>query len=187
VRFAAAALSLAALFAVTAVQAQQTPGDTSDKAQAAAPEASVEAATPPPLAIAPAAVPPGVPAGIWLLPLNAAVQIYDCGGLLCGRIAWLQRPRNPEGQLAVDKKNPDPALRPRPLCGMVVLWGLRPAGLDRWSGGWLYNPHDGITYRVNGEFRGADTLVVRIYLGFPLFGQTSIWQRVPRLSSEGWC
>jgi uncharacterized protein (DUF2147 family) len=178
---------LAALFAVTAAQAQETPDGASAKVQAAAPEADVGTVTPPPPAIALVPVPPGVPAGIWLLPQKAAVQIYDCGGLLCGRVAWLQRPRNPEGQLVIDKKNPDPALRLRPLCGMVVLWGLRPAGPDRWNGGWLYNPDDGTTYRVNGEFRGADTLVVRIYLGFPLFGQTSIWQRVPRLSSEGWC
>ena len=33
----------------------------------------------------------------------------------------------------------------------------------------------------------TDTIVTRIYLGVPFFGQTRTLQRVPRLSSEGWC
>jgi uncharacterized protein (DUF2147 family) len=142
---------------------------------------------PPPPAIASLAPPPGVPAGVWLLPLNAAVQVYACEGLLCGRIVWMQRSRNEDGVPVRDGKNPDPALRPRPLCGLTLLWGLKPVAPDHWANGWLYNPHDGATYRINGAFRDADTLVVRIYRGIPLFGQTSVWRRVPRLSSEGWC
>jgi uncharacterized protein (DUF2147 family) len=143
--------------------------------------------TPPPPTIAPLPAPPGAPQGIWLLALKAAVQVYDCQGLLCGRIVWLAHARNADGQLVRDKKNPDAALRQRPLCGQTVLWGLKRDGVDRWTNGWLYNPHDGTTYRVAGQFRGQDTLVVRIYLGVPIFGQTSIWRRVPQLSSEGWC
>lgn len=146
-----------------------------------------EIPTPPPPTIAPLPAPPGVPEGVWLLPLKAAVQVFDCQGLLCGRIVWLAQARSADGQLVLDEKNPDPALRQRPLCGQTVLWDLKPDGADHWASGWLYNPRDGTTYRVMGQFRGPDTLVARIYLGIPLFGQTSIWQRVPRLSSEGWC
>ena len=57
----------------------------------------------------------GVPQGVWLIDNEVAVQIFDCGKLLCGRILWLLVPRNPEGQLVRDKKNPQPALRQRPL------------------------------------------------------------------------
>jgi len=149
--------------------------------------AETDIPTPPPTTIEPLPAPPGVPEGIWLLPLSAAVQIFDCQGLLCGRIVWLAYARSADGQLALDKKNPDEALRQRPLCGQTVLWGLTPQGVDHWKDGWLYNPHDGTTYRITGQVRGPDTLVARIYLGIPLFGETSIWQRVPRLSSEGWC
>lgn len=62
-----------------------------------------------------------VPGGVWLIDGKAAVQIFDCGGLLCGRILWLQTPRDPQGQLNRDKNNPDPALRQRRLCGLTVL------------------------------------------------------------------
>jgi hypothetical protein len=35
-----------------------------------------------------------IPQGVWLIDGKAAVQIFDCGGLLCGRILWLQTPRD---------------------------------------------------------------------------------------------
>ncbi len=128
-----------------------------------------------------------IPDGVWLMASKVAVQIYDCDGLLCGRIVWLQHPRDAAGQLVRDKKNPDPALQQRPLCGQTILWGLQPAGPDHWKGGWLYNPDDGKTYRVRAELRSADTILARIYLGIPLFGENRTLTRVPRLSSEGWC
>ncbi|HWF76089.1 MAG TPA: DUF2147 domain-containing protein [Caulobacteraceae bacterium] len=170
--------SFALLMAFATAQAQQTPASTG---------AATGIPTPPPPTIAPLPAPPGIPEGIWLLPLNAAVQIFDCQGRLCGRIVWLAHARSADGQLALDKRNPDETLRQRPLCGQTVLWGLKPEGVDHWTDGWLYNPHDGNTYRVKGEFRGPDTLVARIYRGIPLFGETLTWRRVPRLSSEGWC
>ena len=46
---------------------------------------------------------------------------------------------------------PDPKLRQRPLCGLTILWGLRPNGAGHWSNGWLYDPHDGHTYNVTAE------------------------------------
>ena len=41
---------------------------------------------------------------------------------------WLSRPRTPAGQPDVDRLNPDPGLRPRPLCGLTIIWGLRDIG-----------------------------------------------------------
>jgi hypothetical protein len=107
--------------------------------------------------------------------------------LLWGRIIWLQTARDIAGQLASDKKNPDPAFRQRLLCGLTILQGLRPAGLDHWNSGSLYNPDDGVTYRVSAELRSADVFVALIYLGVALFGETKTLLRVPRLRSEGWC
>ena len=34
-----------------------------------------------------------VPEGVWLVDGEAAVQIFACNSLLCGRIRWLQAPR----------------------------------------------------------------------------------------------
>jgi uncharacterized protein (DUF2147 family) len=129
-----------------------------------------------------------VPDGAWLIDgTGGAVQIFDCDGVLCGRIIWLWTARDIAGRPASDKKNPEPAFRQRLLCGLTILQGLQPAGLDHWNSGSLYNPDDGVTYRVSAELRSADVFVARIYLGVPLFGETKTLLRVPRLRSEGWC
>jgi uncharacterized protein (DUF2147 family) len=134
------------------------------------------------------AVPAMVTDGAWFIDgTGGAVQIFDCSGLLCGRIIWLRTVRDTAGRLTSDKKNPDPAFRQRLLCGLTILQGLQPAGLDHWNSGSLYNPDDGGTYRVSAELRSADVVVARIYLGVPLFGETRTLLRVPRLRSEGWC
>src|SRR4029077_17675962 len=100
---------------------------------------------------------------------------------------WLWTARDIAGRPASDKKNPDPAFRQRLLCGLTILQALQAAGLDHWNSGSLYNPDDGTTYRVSAELRSADVFVARIYLGVPLFGETKIMLRVPRLRSEGRC
>jgi uncharacterized protein (DUF2147 family) len=128
------------------------------------------------------------PQGTWLIDdASAAVQISDCGGTLCGRIVWLRRSRDSEGHLRRDDNNHVPGLRQRPLCGMTVLWGLLPSGTDRWDSGWFYSPDHGTTYQVSAHLQSADTLIARIYLGIPLFGETRALLRVPRATSEGWC
>jgi len=126
--------------------------------------------------------------GAWFIDgTGVAVQIFDCSGLLCGRIIWLEKASDTAGRLARDNRNPDPVFRERPVCGLTVIQGLQPAGLDHWNSGSLYNPDDGKTYRVSAELRSADRFVARIYLGVPLFGETKTLLRVPRLRSEGWC
>jgi uncharacterized protein (DUF2147 family) len=128
-----------------------------------------------------------VPQGVWLMDARVAVQIYSCAGLLCGRILWLQIPRDPQGRLDRDKNNPDPALQQRHLCGLTVLWDLRPAGPQRWQGGWFYNPENGKTYNVSAQLKSADVLIARIYLGIPFFGETKTLIRVLHGTSKGWC
>lgn len=128
-----------------------------------------------------------VPQGVWLIDSKVAVQIFDCGNLLCGRIVWLRMARNSEGQPDRDKKNPNPALRQRPLCGATIFWGLHPTGPDRWGGGTFYNPDDGKTYNVSAELASADTLIARIYEGIRLFGKTKILHRVPYPPPNGTC
>jgi uncharacterized protein (DUF2147 family) len=139
------------------------------------------------LAIPRTSASPAVPEGVWLIDGKAAVQIFNCDGLLCGRILWLQTPRDPQGQLNRDRNNPDPALRQRRLCGMTILWGLRSSAPNRWDGGWFYNPEDGKTYNVTAELRSADLIVARIYSGVRIFGQTKSLVRVRHGTSDGWC
>lgn len=141
------------------------------------------AALVPPRATAEVAIPPGV----WLMDGEVAVEIFDCGTLLCGRVLWLLVPRDPQGELNIDKHNPDPALRWRGVCGLTILLGLRQTGPDRWGGGQFYNPDDGKTYNVTMQLKSDDVIEARIYAGIALFGKTKILRRVPYGISEGWC
>lgn len=128
-----------------------------------------------------------VPEGVWLIDGEAAVQIFACNSLLCGRILWLQAPRDSQGQLKRDKKNPDPALRQRELCGLTVIGNLRSTGPDRWDDGWFYYPDSGKTYNVKMELTSSDALVARFYLGASFVGETKTLSRVLHGTSEGWC
>jgi len=114
------------------------------------------------------AVSADVPDSAWFIDgTGAAIQIFDCSGLLCGRIIWLHKAHDAAGQLAHDNKNPDPAFRQRLLCGLTILQGLQPVGLDHWDSGGLYNPDDGRRYRVSAELPSANVFKARIYLGVP--------------------
>lgn len=140
------------------------------------------------LLVAPRAIAqPAVPQGVWLMDGRVAVQIFECEGLMCGRIVWLRARLNPQTVLNLDKKNPVPALRQRKLCGLTILWGLRPAGSNRWVDGWFYNPDDGKSYSVKAQLKSDDVIVARIYVGVPIIGKTKTLARVPHDTSEGWC
>jgi uncharacterized protein (DUF2147 family) len=76
-----------------------------------------------------------------------------------------------------DEKNPDPALRDRPLVGLSLFAGFDYDGDGRWSGGTIYDPNSGKTYRCIVTIVDDDTLKVRGYVGVPLLGRTEIWTR----------
>jgi len=128
-----------------------------------------------------------VPEGVWLVNGEAAVQIFECNTLLCGRIRWLQAPRDSEGQPKRDMRNPDPALRERELCGLTIMRDLRSTGPNHWDDGWLYNPASGKTYNIKVELTSPDTLAARLYLGTSFVGETKTLKRVVQGTSEGWC
>src|ERR1700745_758411 len=128
-----------------------------------------------------------VPEGTWLLANRVAIQVFECSGLLCGKIVWLGRPRTPAGQPDVDRLNPDPAFRQRRLCGLKHIWGLQPDSPGHWSNGWLYDPQDGNTYDLTAELTAPDRISARVYRGVPLLGRTEILIRDPELSFDGRC
>lgn len=128
-----------------------------------------------------------VPKGVWLIKGEAAVEIFECNNLLCGRILWLEAPRDSLGQLKRDKKNPNSALRQRELCGLIVLWGLRSTTPNRWDDGWFYYPDSGRTYNAKLELTSSDALVAHFYLGTSVVGETKTLSRVLHGTSEGWC
>ena len=99
------------------------------------------------------------PVGVWLTQGgNSRIRVADCGGALCGTIIWLKEPNDPDtGKPKLDKHNSDASKRTRPLLGVQIVLGMKPAGADKWSGQ-VYNAEDGKTYSGNLTFSGGNSL-----------------------------
>jgi uncharacterized protein (DUF2147 family) len=102
------------------------------------------------------------PSGIWLTQAgDARIQVSRCGAGICGRIVWLRDPIDSRtGQPHVDDKNPNPALKQRPIVGLSILIGMRPSGPAKWSGQ-IYNSDDGETYTAHVTVQNDATLDLR--------------------------
>lgn len=99
------------------------------------------------------------PVGVWLTQAGTSrVRLADCGGALCGTIVWLKEPNDPDtGKPKIDKNNSDASKRNRPLIGVQIVLGMKPAGEGKWSGQ-VYNAEDGKTYSGNLTFTGGNAL-----------------------------
>ena len=121
------------------------------------------------------------PTGLWWADGGAAqVEIIQCDDALCGQIVWLRSPLDEHGCPLRDAENPDAALRERSVIGIQLLAGLRASSevAGEWSGGEIYDPGSGRTYRAFLRMDGADRLRLRGYLGFRVLGRTTVWTRV---------
>ena len=107
---------------------------------------------------------------------KVAVWIEECEGGLCGRIYWLRKP-TAGGSPKRDEKNPDAALRDRPLCGLRIMTGFRPGEAPSWYRGYIYNPNDGRTFNSTIHLDEDGSLKVRGFVGVSLFGKTVEWVR----------
>jgi uncharacterized protein (DUF2147 family) len=115
--------------------------------------------------------------GRWLSESGAGViEIYPCASKFCGKLIWLKEPIR-DGAPALDRRNSDPLLRERPLCGLVMLGDFQQLEANRWGGGWIYSPENGKTYRATMALEGTNLLKLRGYVGIPLFGETQNWTR----------
>ena len=121
----------------------------------------------------------GEPTGVWLTQAgDARVKVSKCGGGLCAVIVWLKDPINAAtGKPEVDDKNPNPALAKRPMIGLSLFSGMRPAGPNKWSGQ-IYNADDGKSYESHISVSSPDTLRVEGCVGALCGGEN--WTRVSR-------
>ena len=115
--------------------------------------------------------------GVWLTEGGKShVEIRPCGDKLCGRIVWLAEPADEDGSPKLDKHNQDESLRSRPILGIELLTGFPAGDGSEWTGGEIYNPENGKTYRSELELEGANTLKVRGCVF--IFCETQTWMRV---------
>jgi uncharacterized protein (DUF2147 family) len=101
------------------------------------------------------------PLGIWYDHTGrGAVEITDCGGLLCGKVVWVLDPKNAKG------------------CGMQILGNVKPMGDGTFDEGWIYDPDKDAKFDVELVPQG-DKLKVVGYAGVKFLSQTFTWTRAP--------
>jgi len=116
--------------------------------------------------------------GDWMANATTKVRIAPCRGQparLCGTVAWLANPNDAAGQPLRDINNPDPALRDRPVLGMLVIRDFQRAADGRWEGGKIYQPRTGKTFDSKMQVNPDGTLKLEGCVA--VFCQAQTWKR----------
>ena len=104
------------------------------------------------------------------------IEVQLVGDSLIGVIAGSPNTKDVDPP-RYDDLNPDPSLRDRPLDGMTIMSDFTYDGGGRWSGGRIYDPNSGKTYKCTLTQVDSNTLKVRGYIGISLFGRSDTWTR----------
>jgi len=133
------------------------------------------------LALAPAMLTPARaadPVGTWLTgDKKGKVKIISCGDAICGTLVWLAEPIDPDtNQPKTDKHNTDASKQSRPLIGVPIVLGMKPAGDGTWEGK-VYNAEDGNTYSGSFALTGANTADLKGCVMGGLICKTAAWTR----------
>ena len=108
---------------------------------------------------------------------NFEVEVGPCGAALCGSVSKVianhSMSRPGEAMQAADARDP---------MGLQLLSGFVPTGDPgaeprEWRGE-IYNRENGKTYACLMALDERGDLVLRAYVGLPLFGKTQVWQRL---------
>jgi uncharacterized protein (DUF2147 family) len=114
--------------------------------------------------------------GVWVEEDGEAqIGIAPCQDKLCGHIVWLKNPTDNNGQSLMDVNNPNPALRTRPILGLLIMAGLQPNDDNTYLEGRVYNSEDGKIYDIYLTPKGDTMEVEGCLLGFLCASQT--WTR----------
>ncbi len=104
------------------------------------------------------------------------ITIQLVGDSLEGSVAGSPDPKQRE-EREFDDRNPDPNLRTRLLDGLTIMTGFEYKGDGHWSGGTVYDPNSGKTYKCTVKQLDANTLKIRGFIGISLFGRSETWTR----------
>ena len=117
------------------------------------------------------------PTGVWLTQDgDAHIKFASCGQAYCGTVVWLRDPLDPDTKKPIlDKNNPDPGKRKRPVLGITIGLSFKAADGGKYAGQ-FYNSDDGQTYKGSITRSGPSTLNVEGCLG--VLCQTQVWTKV---------
>ncbi len=117
--------------------------------------------------------------GVWLSENSKEkVRIFKRGDKYYGKMIWMENEYDKEGNRLVDKHNPDPKLRGRPMVGIEFLIGFKYVGNGWFTGGQVYDMDSGSTYSARIHLPNKNTAKLRGYIGIPLFGRTEVCTKV---------
>lgn len=71
----------------------------------------------------------------------------------------------------------------KPILGMTILKGLKPDAKTKglWKGGLILDPRNGKVYHCTVRLKeNNNALIVRGYIGIPLFGRSQTWVRTTK-------
>ncbi len=114
---------------------------------------------------------------------SSQLEFFKCGEKICGKVIWMKEPNyidskdGPVGKTKVDRKNPDPALRTRPILGLQIMKGLTAKGGNRWGNGACYDPETGKSYKCKMRLVAPGRLELRGYIGISLLGRNYVLTR----------
>lgn len=117
--------------------------------------------------------------GVWLTSDGKSkIEIFKSGDQYDGKIVWVLDSIDPNtGKYWADVYNPDPSLRHRPVHDLVILDNFKyQPDKNIYSGGTLYFPRNGKSYRGKLWLKDENTLLMRGYV--LLFYSTDEWKRV---------
>lgn len=106
---------------------------------------------------------------------NAVVNIERCGASICGRLTGSDGLRAKPDML--DTNNKDAALRGRKVLGLPMIGGPFAFKDGVWTGGTVYNPEDGGTYKATLSLTDNDHLKLKGCIVWPLC-KTQTWTRI---------
>lgn len=132
------------------------------------------------LALGPTARAQSSPVGFWNTISDvdgrptAVVEIVLANNELTGFVRQLLVEADPQdsvcGKCSGDRKG-------QRIVGMQIVRHMHPDG-DGWGGGEILDPENGKTYRATLKLvDGGRRLVLRGYIGLPLFGRSQTWVR----------
>jgi uncharacterized protein (DUF2147 family) len=114
---------------------------------------------------------------------DSRLELFRCGEKICGKIVWLKHPNymnskdGPVGTAKVDRKNPAPALRSRPILGLQVMRWLTAKGKNQWGNGTCYDPESGKSYKCKMHLASPGRLELRGYIGVSVIGRNFLLTR----------
>lgn len=113
--------------------------------------------------------------GDWLTSdAGSKVRIGACPDqpdLMCGVVSWLPAANSKD----LDTKNPNAALRTRPILGVSTMTGFKQTAPGKWTGGKLYDPASGKTY--DGKISANPDGTLKVEGCVMVICQAQTWKR----------